>query len=209
MPLLCYSIPNQHVKIGYSVYNNKYLFFFHNQKCGGTTIEKLFNLPQSHHHGTPANCYPHLKRTKNYNPNDSILLSSIRHPLDRWVSSYYFHTLNKDNFFYKMYGEKGLKCSPEYYFELLLDKENILLPQFPYCQWIKDHPIPLYVIRYEKFSEDLKRFCHLLKFPFKNLHENKTINRMSYQEFFQDKPDLKNKLINYYQKDFDLLGYKP
>ena len=149
MPLLHYSIPNYNVRLGYSIFNNKCLFFFHNAKCGGTTIEKLFNLPQSHHHATPANFYPHLKIAKNYHPNNSIFLSSIRHPLDRWVSNYYFHTSNKNNFFYGMYGEKGLKFSPEHYFKLLLDKGNILLPQFPYCQWIKDHSIPLYVIRYE------------------------------------------------------------
>ena len=210
MPILHFKEPNNTVKsIDYTVSNNKYLFFFHNAKCAGTTIKKLFNITKKGHDWFPNDLYLYLKNLKNYSLNNIIFFTSIRHPLDRWLSNYYFHTSNKDNFFYRKYGEKALKLSPEGYLELSLRDNVMPYYQWWYCKWFKNSPIPLYIIRYENFTEDLKRFCHLVKFPFKNLHENKTISRISYQEFFKAKPDLKNKLIKYFQKDFDLLGYKP
>lgn len=62
------------------------LAVFHPSKTGGTSLRNSLGLSNQINHGTPVQTVTRAQWVK------SVTVVTIRNPLNRWVSSYWFHT---------------------------------------------------------------------------------------------------------------------
>jgi hypothetical protein len=178
--------------------NHKHKFIFiHIPKCGGLSIESVFNWKSSRHDTMELykKCNPHIDLNNYYK------YTFVRNPWDRMVSWYYYHWNGKDyrgatfkdwckNGFLTHWKGAGWKNKDP------LD-----------CQaWIVDKKEYDFIGKTENLQEGFNTVCDKIGIPRQELpHKNKSKHR-HYSEYYDD--ETRNIVAKKYAKDIKSFGYR-
>jgi len=186
------STDNQVLIKGWSEKYN--LILIHNPKVAGTSLMTILEIPMFFNHD-----YPLRRFTVEYWENNSFLLV-VRHPLDRLVSAYFYHTGDKYlGGYLKLF--PNLKSLSFYdYFISFAGIEHTITPQYNYTYRPGSEKKIDFILKFENLEEDLKNQLGIESIlP----RENQTIR--------DKKPVLASKelniILNYYNIDFEMFGY--
>jgi len=176
-------------------WSEKYnLILIHNPKAAGTSLMNTLEIPMFFNHQ-----YPLRKYTIDYWESNRFLLV-VRHPLDRLVSAYFYHTGDKYfGGYLKLF--PNLKSLSFYeYFKSFAGVEHTITPQYNYTYRPGSEKKIDFLLKFESLEEDLKNQLGIeSKLPKKN------------QTIRVKKPILSSKELNiilaYYNIDFEMFGY--
>lgn len=181
------------LKIGKS---DKYdLIFLHNPKAAGNSLMEVLKIPLFYNHQLP-----YLRFNKQEWENNKFLLA-VRHPIDRLVSSFYFHTGDfYQGVFMKLFPNLKNITSLYDYFKYFSAIENTITPQYNYTYLPgSDKNIDI-IIKFENLEEDLYKYLSInTKLPKKNI--SKRIKKPTLS-----KEQLKI-ILSYYDEDFKMFNY--
>jgi hypothetical protein len=128
---------------------------------------------------------------------------SVRHPVDRFLSSYNFHCKSDYSGSY-MERHPDLKSwDMDRYFEVMrVHEPHCLAPQWKYTCHMKSEYPPRFVIRMEDSALELARLAEYLDTPL-------SIPLLNQGSVRKDPPpaDFLRKLVDYYRQDFEMFGY--
>lgn len=181
----------------------KNLLFIHNPKAAGNTIKSIFGLNRKH----TTHIIPSLHFSKKC-WEEHFVIAAVRHPIDRFFSSYHYHTQEKyQGYYYKQYPQLH-QLSPAEYFDIMSKEAFAIRPQSAYCQhYLSDKKID-FIIRFEHLEEDLKTCCQKINMPFEGLpHLNPSKKNKKVTPYLKDKVLMK-KLEDFYKEDFEQFGYE-
>jgi hypothetical protein len=185
------------LKRGIKGWSEKYnLILLHNPKVAGTSLMEILEIPMFYNHHYP------LRRFSVEDWEKDRFLLVVRHPLDRLVSAYYYHTGS-------VYSGGYLKLFPNLknmsfyeYFKYFCGIEHTITPQYNYTYRPGSDKKVDFILKFENLAEDLKSQLGIdMNLPKKN------------QTIRDRKPSLSQKEINiinvYYNLDFEMFDYSP
>jgi hypothetical protein len=179
--------------------------FIHNPKVAGNSILKALGVEKSFHgsksHKTPT----FLMSAIEWDRTTTIV--GIRHPIDRLVSSYYYHTKPEYKGVFSKRFSNLSRMSLEEYFEAFKSIPYVIMPQYYYTRHFLSKKEVDFLIRFENLEEDVKNLAERLDLEFKGLPHLNASKRPKVSLFKSQ--NFKEQVTNYYQKDFDILGYQP
>ena len=182
--------------------NHEHSFIFiHINKCGGTTIDELFNGSFQGHDKPFDYKKSNPKEFANY-----FKFAFVRNPWDRVASFYHYQIKRKwdyypfdetipfkpfvENWLIKMPGQTLLNVSCCY--DWIFDENDNLLIDF--------------IGRFENFQQDFNLICDKIGIDRQKLqHKNKS-NHKHYTEYYDDKT--RQIVAEKYAKDIEYFGYK-
>jgi hypothetical protein len=180
----------------------KNILFIHNPKVAGNTIKDVLGLNHKYaSHLTPT----FLVSKKKWEESYSVV--AVRHPIDRLISSYRYHTQKKyKGVYYKKYPFLH-QLEIDEYFDLFKKEPFVIRPQVDYTQhYFSSKPVD-FIIRYEDLNRDLNELCERLKIPINTIpHLNPSRTKYKEHSFNKAKTFWK-KVINYYERDFERFNY--
>ena len=182
--------------------NHKHKFIFiHINKCGGTTIDTLFNGEFAGH--KKAFYYKELypKEFNNY-----FKFAFVRNPWDRVVSFYHYQVKRKWDFYpfnetisFKKFVKEWLRqmrrqttLSTNSCYDWISDKNDDLLVDF--------------IGRLENFQQDFNTICDKIGIPHQQLPYTNKTNHKHYTEYYDD--ETKEIVAKKYAKDIEYFGYE-
>jgi hypothetical protein len=182
--------------------NHKHKFIFiHINKCGGTTIDTLFNGEFAGH--KKAFHYEELypKEFNNY-----FKFTFVRNPWDRVVSFYHYQVKRKWDFYpfnktipFKKFVKEWLRQMPG---QTTLNTNSCY-------DWISDKNDDLlvdFIGKLENFQQDFNAICDTIGIERQKLpHENKSKHK-HYTEYYNE--ETKEIVAKKYAKDIEYFGYK-
>lgn len=181
----------------------KKLLFVHNPKVAGNSIKRLLNLnPEAATHRTPS----FLVSAKVWETYFSIV--AVRHPIDRLISSYFYHTQQKYTGSYTKKYFALRELSFEEYFDLFVKEPFAIRPQVDYIRhYLSDKPAD-FIIRFESLNENIRELRKVLGLPDEGelLHLNAAKRTRNHEDFFRN-GTFKKRVYAYYEEDFEVLGY--
>lgn len=130
-------------------------YFIHNPKCGGTSLRTLLGCKGPPRHELPE-AYLSEKRWER-----STIITAVRHPLDRLISSYRYHTSRSYGGYYLQKYAASLSGDVEAYLSLLESDPGILPPQIRYAYYRGTGTVATHVLRVETLEKDLQQINHL------------------------------------------------
>ena len=176
-------------------WSEKYdLILIHNPKVAGTSLMETLEIPMFYNHK-----YPLRRFTVEYWESNRFLLV-VRHPLDRLVSAYYYHTGEKYfGGYLKLF--PNLKSLSFYdYFANFSGIENTITPQYNYTYRPGSDKKIDFILKFENLKEELKNQLGIeSKLPEKNQTIRVTKPKLSSEEL--------NIILVYYNIDFAMFGY--
>ena len=180
------------------------LLFIHNPKAAGTSVkEKLGLSAKDKLHHTPSFLVSKLEWESYYT------IVSVRHPIDRLKSSYHYHTQKKyKGHYFKKYPNIHQLSLPEY-FDLFRKEPFAIRPQVDYLtHQLSKKPVD-FVIRFEALHADMEQLSQQVPIkPNQLAHYNASDKDQKLDHYFEDF-NFRNKVLKYYRKDFEQLGYEP
>ncbi|MEL7587587.1 MAG: sulfotransferase family 2 domain-containing protein [Prolixibacteraceae bacterium] len=184
-----------------SVNHERKLVFVHNPKVAGTSFRDLLGLKGNVSHLTPG-LLVNKKIWKKY-----FVIVAVREPLERFVSSYNYHTADRyDGFYLKKYPDMKL-WSIEKYFEIFSREPFGIIPQVNYLR----HPLspkkPNFIVRYESLDRDVNRLAALLKLDGQVLPRLNDSKKKTDRNQLPADRKFRSKLIEFYREDYVELGY--
>lgn len=180
------------------VNHKKKCVFLHNPKCAGISISNLLKTLGFEMIDTPVMVSnPSIIQRHRWNVPKNMakyfVFTSIRHPLDRMVSSWAYGVARIDRDIWRLHGKKLT-------FKEAANLKNFPLPlQKPYAERADFH------VRYENLEEDFNKLPFIenkIAMP----HENKT-DRDKWWEYFSNDPLLLRECIDKWKADFAALPY--
>jgi chondroitin 4-sulfotransferase 11 len=167
--------------------------FIHINRTGGTTVESIFGKPTWDH-----------RTLREYLKDDQFLQSYfkfavVRNPCEKEVSDWFHHKK-----------VKGVDISFEEYFnQPEFDRNH---PSFKYhsnqIEWLFDNNNFYgvdYVIRFERFEEDLNKLLWVMGFGKKEIPKINSTDHLHYREYYTT--DLSNRVFKNYTEDIIQFGY--
>lgn len=175
--------------------------FIHINKCGGTSIDTLFNGKFSGHEKALD-----YKKSRPKEFNTYFKFTFIRNPWDRVVSFYHYQIKRGWNYYpfdetipFKEFVKNWLINMPG----------QTELNTYSCYDWISDQNDKLiidYVGRFENFQEDFNTICDKIGISHLQLpHENKS-NHKHYTEYYDE--ETKQIVAEKYEKDIVYFGYE-
>ncbi len=197
--------------------NDKYkCIFIHVNKCGGTTIDKVFNKKHCGH-----KTILHYKKRYPQKFDSYFKFSFTRNPWDKMVSFYHYHIkrgwdLNWDwdesnapsfQDFIKIINnyskEKEASIFPN------LSETTIQMRMSDHIEWMCDESGNLlvdFIGKLENFQTDFDYICDQIKMPrIKLPHKNKSKHK-HYTEYYDE--ETKQMVAEKFAKDIEYFGYK-
>ena len=127
----------------------------------------------------------------------------VRHPIDRFVSSYNFHCKSEYAGGYLQKYPRLKQWDMDTYFETMRSGEPYCLaPQWKYAVHLRSEAAPDFLVRMEEPTKELNRLASFLGIPLTIPNLNRNGGRKE-----QPDADLLRKLNRYYERDFQLFGY--
>lgn len=174
--------------------------FIHNPKTAGTSIKSKLGLDISAaSHLTPTE----LVHKKTWEKYFSFMV--VRHPIDRFISSFFYHT-NPDykGNYLKKYPQLH-NFSIEQYFYNMKTEPHAIIPQINYIIHNYSNRFPDQICRFERLAKDINIVFNKLNLKDKSLPYKNKSNK-NFKDLNLDK-DFVQELIDYYKADFIVLGY--
>lgn len=180
----------------------------HIPKCAGISLGKIIydHYPIAQHRTLKT------KISECDNLSETLFLAVIRNPIDRFISSYKYHTNSSYNGIYTKKIQNLKKLSLESYF-LKMSNEIALKPQVEYVQFnYFDKKVNLKLLRFDSLIEDLTLALNSIEDEFfrnhwtNRLSQLQHLNKSSIQKPMHLNNKLKNTLENFYKEDLKLLG---
>nr|WP_272507970.1 sulfotransferase family 2 domain-containing protein [Salinibacter ruber] len=176
--------------------------FIHIPKTAGTSVKNLVGLtPGMTMHTKPTNMV-HKKTWKQYTS-----FTIVRNPLDRFFSNYFFHTSPKYEggltSICPGLKEMGVR---EYFYRLKEVDSNHIDPQHEFITHKYSSKILDHILKLDNIKNDIKKICNI--FGIKNCTMPRKNSSGKYKHKVQIEEETLEDIINYYQKDFDLFGYR-
>ena len=182
---------------------NSKILFVHNPKVAGNTLKNVLNLnPTISWHYPPTFLIPPKIWEKYYT------IVAVRHPIDRLISSYHYHTQDSYQNYYLQKYPFLHQLDLQEYFNIFKKEPQAILPQVNYIKHhLSDKPVD-FIIRYENLLEDVKKLCEKLNLPFETLPHLNSTKRSQKKDYFQNQESFKAEVIDFYQQDFEVFGYE-
>lgn len=170
------------------------LIFLHIPKTAGRSIKKLFGLPMNTIHSRPE-----IFITKE-EWETFFTFCIVRHPIDRLLSSYFYHTKKSYTEPHNHQWLKGLKF--KYFFMIYKHHPNAIIQQHNYITHNKSEKPIDYIVKFERLEETLQPVLDKFNIKGKLPHLNKSkrdLDRVKNMDL--------DKFIEYYKKDFEIFDY--
>jgi len=169
------------------------LIFIHIPKTGGTTIRQVMGLdPELIQHRTPADL--DLDKWDNY-----YVVCSVRHPIDRFISSWAYHTSADYEGVFGGKVKRGMAIKD--YWSAMRD-ELVMYPQVRFMSRPDSEKTPDYIIRYETFEQDLKQLAIIMGIRSGKIPKLKASKHSHWRSY-----EIPREIIGYYAEDFEYLKY--
>lgn len=188
-----------------NVIQDNNLVFIHNPKVAGNSLIKLLGIELEKGNSTSHQTPTFLVNKKDWETYFSIL--AVRHPIDRLISSYNYHTKGSyQGFFLKKYPNLH-HFSFERYFEVFSKEPYVIIPQVEYTKHLMSKKQVDFIIRYENLQQDVNRLCEILNIP---KHELPHLNKSPKKKInYFENAFFRKKVLNYYKDDFSYFDYSP
>jgi len=178
------------------------LIFVHIPKTAGTSIKKALNLSiETATHWIPT-LLVHKKTWETY-----FSFTIVRHPLERLLSSYYYHTSkNYTGVFYRKIPDLRNFTFQDYFRVFSQLNTSALIPQVNYIKHkYSDKPIDI-ICKFRNLNKDLKPIFNKLQIDLDIPHLNKgSFNRANKIEIERDTLE---KIHEFYKEDYITFGYE-
>ncbi len=175
------------------------LYFVHNPKCMGTSLKGWLGLRTDH----ADHRFPSLVVNKALWEQYTTVVV-VRHPIDRFLSSYHFHCKSDYEGTYTRRHADLKSWDMDRYFEMMrINEPHCLAPQWKYAVHLKSEYRSDFLIRMEDPGMELARLAEHLKIPLTIPLMNKGTAKKELPS-----PQLLNKLAQYYEYDFQHFGYE-
>lgn len=180
------------------------IIFPHIAKNAGNTIKEVFNISREQtSHVLPHELVP-LELWESY-----YSFICVRHPIDRLLSSYFYHMSERYQKGAYVRRFPDLKSwNLETYFRTIVNSEmnyfNALMPQWWYLTYKGSEKHVDFVLRYEQLEKDLKILMRDFNIQKNIPHINKSKRDHSRLEWSRD---LLQQIINFYKTDFFTFNY--
>jgi len=174
------------------------VYFVHNPKCMGTSLKNWLGLCTD----DADHRFPTLVANKSLWETYTTVVV-LRHPLDRFVSSYHYHCKSDYAGGYLIKYPDLKSWDMDTYFEKMRSTEPYCVaPQWKYTVHLNSERPPDFLLRIEDPVPELKRLAeHLgIQTAVPVLNQNRVLKRPPSR-------DLRAKLEDYYALDFQLFGY--
>ena len=171
------------------------LTLIHNPKAAGTSLMDVLEIPIFYNHQLPCRRF-----NKEEWENNTYLLV-VRHPIDRLVSAFYFHTGDfYQGGYMKLFPNLKSITSLYEYFKYFSAIENTITPQYNYTFLPSSEKSIDMILKFENLEEDLSKFLNINSgVPKKNTSPR------------AKKPTLTKKeleiILSYYNEDFKMFNY--
>ena len=178
------------------------ILFVHNPKVAGNSLHRFIwgdNERRYTSHRTPT----FLVTKQMWETNVSIV--AVRHPFDRLISSYSYHTKPEYQGYFSKKLPKLKEMTLEEYFDFFKNVPYVIMPQYYYTRHFLSKKEVDYILRFEDLENDIKEVSQKLRLNYHEIPHLNASKRSKANLIISD--SLKQKIINYYRKDFDLLGY--
>jgi len=174
------------------------LFFIHNPKCMGTSLKQWLGLRVDN----ADHRFPTLTVNRMlWEAYTTIVV--VRHPIDRFVSSFNFHCRSNYAGGYTVkYPDLKSWDMAEYFERMRLHEPLAIAPQWKYTVHLQSDAPPDFLIRMEDAAEDIQRLAGVLGIGETLPGLNRSSGRKESPE-----PALLDQLTDYYALDFQLFGY--
>ena len=181
-----------------NVDHEKKLVFVHNPKCMGTSLRKWLGIRIDN----ADHRYPSLMVNRATWENYRTIVV-VRHPMDRFVSSYNFHCRSPYNGGYLRTYPDLKSWSMERYFHTMTEQQSFAVaPQWRYTMHIETDTPVVHLVRFEDPGRELARIAMSMNLP---PMEHKLNQNAS--DKLQPSQNFRATLEQYYAKDFELFGY--
>lgn len=190
------------------------MIYIHVPKTGGNSVTKIVFNEKSPRAGSHRAAWEYL----DYSPEwfkQYFIFASVRHPLIRLHSAFYFlkaggandkdkrwakrHLAHYDSFQAFMRGLRNLQYRQEIMRGLHFIPQSYFL-----CDWTGKQIVHNFV-QTENLDRDLKGMCERFSIPFIPRHDNTTPHRLIRTGDFDEDAVLTS--YDMYRRDYDLLGY--
>ena len=176
------------------------LVFVHNPKVMGTSLKSLLGLPIDN----ADHRFPTVMVSKRI-WEESTTIVAVRHPIDRFVSSFHFHCRSDYDGGYLARFPDLKTWTMERYFETMTTQcPNVIAPQWKYTLHMDSECPPDFLIRFENSEPEVERLR-------KQLGVSQLLMRMNQRTKPPPPLDasMRERLVVYYQRDFNQFGYTP
>ena len=180
------------------------ILFIHNPKVAGNSILEFLGLKNEQYgtsHSTPTFLVPKNIWETYYS------VVAIRNPIDRLVSSYFYHTKPEYKGVFNKQFPNLPKMTLEEYFETFKSVPYVIMPQHYYTRHFLSKKEVDFLLRFESLEKDLSLLADYLNIDFKGLPHLNASKRPQVSLFKSQ--SFKDKVLKYYSKDFELLDYSP
>ena len=201
MCLMTYFLKAQYSSEAMISHKHKFIFI-HIPKCGGHTIETVFNAWGDRDKFFVGRSRQHwkLKKILDHHPNCKkyFRFTFVRNPFSRLVSEYHYTKLEASAFSlsFKDFCLDLDKNLNEYAYKF----HNLTL-----CDYLNDYPID-FIGRLENFQEDFNLVCGKIGIPKQQLPHKNATKHKHYTEYYDD--ETKQIVAEKYAKDIEYFGYK-
>lgn len=199
--------------------HHEYKFIFlHIPKCGGSSVERLFNAWQNKEHrlvGKHDSQHYYLRQILKKVPiaKDYYKFTFVRNPFSRIVSEYHYMMKESSNHPQRIKNRKIHKL-PTTFKEFCKNITNLYKYCYPYhdttlIDYVMDKngkQLVDYIGRFENLQQDFNIICDKIGITRQKLpHRNKT-KRKHYTEYYDDQT--REIVAKKYAKDIEYFGYE-
>lgn len=176
----------------------KNFVFIHVPKTAGTSIEYVDWIGSSiDKHGTLDDLYDFTDKTPEIDMNNMFKFGFVRDPFTRFMSGVVNHVFNSD-----ITDAEITKFILE---EVNFDKFVVLKQQNKFLTSQRGRKHIDFIGRFENLQNDFNHVCRILGQPETPLGHQMQGHEVDYNALYT--PETREKVINYYKKDFELFGY--
>ncbi|OEK05207.1 sulfotransferase family 2 domain-containing protein [Roseivirga misakiensis] len=182
--------------------HSRKILFVHNPKAAGNSVLDVLGLRKANFkssHSTPSFLVPKSIWEEYFS------IVAVRHPIDRFLSSYFYHTKPEYNGIFKSKYPGLESFSLNQYFEVFKSEPFVIRPQVDYLKHhLSDKPVD-FIMKLEDLDTDIERLSSQLKFLLKTLSRKNTSKRSNMD--LSEHKALISDLKAFYSRDFEALGY--
>ena len=185
------------------IHHQHKFIFIHIPKCGGHSIEKIFDawsrannffVGWNRQHFLLKDIIKENPKCKNYTK-----FTFIRNPFSRIISEYFYIKKTSNKQFNLSFKEFCLNLDDN------LNEYCAPFHQLTLCDYVLNAPID-FVGRLENFQEDFNKVCDKIGIPRQKLPHKNESKHKHYTEYYDD--ETRRIVANRYARDIEYFGYK-
>ncbi|NHK32400.1 MAG: sulfotransferase family protein [Asgard group archaeon] len=178
------------------------LIFVHIPKTAGTSVKKALNLSIETASHEPPTLLVHKKTWENY-----FSFTIVRHPVERLLSSYYYHTnKNYTGSYYRKFPDLHNFTFQDYFRVFSQLNAHALIPQINFIKHkYSNKPIDI-ICKFSNLIEDLKPILDKLHINLDIPHLNKGVYKKANK--IEIDQDTLEKIHEFYKEDYITFGFE-